>query len=65
MPALQIWGQSDVTTANLNAAKQAGNVILAFQEPELASGANIPVQVRKQAHAPPLHQGTMHPCEPS
>jgi hypothetical protein len=42
---LQIWGASDVTTANLNAAKAAGNVLLGFQEPELASGANMNVQV--------------------
>lgn len=42
---MQIWGAKDVFANNLNAAKQAGHVILGFQEPDLASGADMSVQV--------------------
>jgi hypothetical protein len=52
---LQIYGSKDVTTANLNAAVQTGaKYLLGFHEPELSSGANLPVQVCSLA--PPCWQ---------
>jgi hypothetical protein len=54
--SLQIYGSKDVTTANLNAAVQTGaKYLLGFHEPELSSGANLPVQVCSLA--PRCHKG--------
>jgi RNA polymerase sigma factor (sigma-70 family) len=39
-----IWGSSEVTTATLNQVKSEGNVLLGFNEPDLTSQANMPVQ---------------------
>ena len=49
---MQIWGAKDVSANNLNAAKQAGHVILGFQEPDLASQADMSVQVGSFACVP-------------
>jgi RNA polymerase sigma factor (sigma-70 family) len=38
-----IWGAASVTTANLAAVKQEGNVLLGFNEPDMAGQANLTV----------------------
>lgn len=48
----QIWGSKDVTSANLHAAVETGaKYLLGFHEPELASGADLPVQVCSLLHS--------------
>jgi hypothetical protein len=38
-----IWGSGSVTTANLNQARREGNVLLGFNEPDMASQSNMSV----------------------